>query len=135
MTPLEQVCDVFLPKNTLQFFDITKVESTDDEVHVTLTEKNNPPPHPAGRTLVPQGFKSIIVSDFPVRGKRGVLTYRRRYWKVPGEEGFVVSTIPLVFPGTKIGTAFAEVLKKYGRDNPDFLGEYSDFVPHSPQGI
>ena len=135
MTPLEEVCGVFLPKDTLRYFDMTSVETTDDEVHITLTEKNNPPEQASGATPIPQGFKSIMVSDFPIRGKRGVLTYRRRYWKVLGEEAFIVSAIPLVYPGTKIETAFAEILKKRGGDDPDFLGEYRDFLPHAPQGV
>ena len=135
MTPLETACSLFLPEDTLTHFDITHAETVKDEIHITLTEKNNPPKEYANKTLVPKGFKEIMMSDFPVRGKHVVLTYQRRYWQVPGEKEYITNNLPLVAKGTKIETAFAEVLKKYGGDDPDFLGEYRDFIPHQAKGI
>jgi hypothetical protein len=132
MTPLEEVCGLFLPKDTLTYFDITHVESTDDEVRITLTEKDLPPKEYKQKTCTPKGFKTIIVSDFPIRGKRGILTFNRRYWKVEGMDEYVTNDLPLVAPGTKLERDFAEILKKRGGDDPDFLGEYSSFIPHTP---
>lgn len=134
MNNLEKLCSVFLPKNTLDNFDITNIEDTDkNEIHITLTEKNNPPKHK--QKLIAKGFKTIIISDFPIRGKSAVLTYKRRYWQIAGKKEFITSDIPLVHTGTKLEKDFAEVLKKRGRNNPDFLGEYSDFIQTSDQRI
>lgn len=122
---------IFLPEDTLKYFDITDVQTTDDEIHISLTEKNVPPKHKSNTKPIFKGYKSITVSDFPIRGKGGVLTFRRRYWQIPGENKMLTSDIPLVFPGTKIEKAFASFLKERGGDVADILGEYSDFIPHS----
>jgi len=125
MNNLKVVCSVFLPKDTLNNFDILSVKNEDDEIQITLQEKNNPPIKGAK----PRGFKEFMVSDFPIRDKKAVLIYKRRYWKVKGQEGLITSDIPLVHTGTKLEQAFAEVLKKRGGNNASFLGEYSDFIP------
>lgn len=133
MNNIEKLCAVFLPKNTLDNFDITNVNTDKDKIHITLTEKNNPPKHK--KKLIAKGFKSISMSDFPIRGKSVSLTYQRRYWQVAGKKEFVTSDIPLVHTGTKLEQDFAEILKNRSRNNPDFLGEYSDFIQTPDQRI
>jgi hypothetical protein len=127
MENLKELCAVFLPKDTLTHFDITDVSVEDDEIHINITEKNNPPEHK--EKLNARGFKTITVSDFPIRGKKAVLTYHRRYWQTEQTKKLITSDIPLVHTGTKLEQDFAEILKKSGGDNPDFLGEYRDFIP------
>jgi len=127
MENLKELCTIFLPKNTLTHFDITDVSIEDDEIHINITEKNNPPEHK--EKLKARGFKTITVADFPIRGKKAVLTYHRRYWETQKTKKLITSDIPLVHTGTKLEQDFAEILKKCGGDNPDFLGEYSDFIP------
>lgn len=129
MENLKELCSVFLPRDTLKNFDITDVSTDDDKIHINLTEKNNPPTHT--EKLRARGFKTITVSDFPIRGKRAVLTYHRRYWETEKTKKLITSDIPLVHTGTKLERDFAEVLKKIGGDNSDFLGEYRDFIPTS----
>jgi hypothetical protein len=125
MNNLEAVYSVFLPKNTIKNFDIISIKDENEEIQIVLQEKNNPPVEGAK----PEGFKVIHVSDFPIRNKRAILIYRRRYWKIKGQEGLITSNIPLVYTGTKLEQAFAEVLKKRGGNDVCFLGEYSDFIP------
>lgn len=124
MNTLEAICKVFLPQDTLENFNILEVETIDDEIHITLQEKNNPPIKDAK----PKGFKEFMVSDFPIRNKKAILIYRRRYWKIEGQEGLITSDLPLVHPGTKLEQAFAEVLKKRGGNNASLLGECSEFI-------
>ena len=126
MENLKELCSVFLPKDTLIHFDITDVRVEDDEILINITEKNNPPEHK--EKLKARGFKTITVSDFPIRGKKAVLTYHRRYWETEETKKLVTSDIPLIHTGTKLEQDFAEILKKYGGNNTDFLGEYSDFI-------
>jgi hypothetical protein len=135
MTSLEAACKLFLPKDTLTYFDIVDAEEVDNEVHIKLTEKNNPPEQYKHKKLFAKGFKTFTVSDFPVRGKPCVLTYNRRYWQAQGEKEYVTNDLSLVATGTKLEAAFAEVLKKRGGDYPDILGEYRDFIPHPTQGV
>lgn len=133
MTPVEEACSLFLPNGTLAHFDITTAETVGDEVRITLTEKDVPPKAYEKERCVPKGFKTILVSDFPIRGKRGVLIYKRRYWHVDGVEGYVANDLPLVASGTKLEQDFAEVLKKRGGGDPDFLGEYRALIPHTAE--
>ena len=125
MDNLAIICSFFLPKDTLKNFDILKAKDEDNEIHITLQEKNNPPIKGAK----PEGFKELMVSDFPIRNKKAILIYRRRYWKVKGQEGLITSDIPLIHTGTKLEQVFAEVLKKRGGDDASFLGECSEFIP------
>jgi len=131
MNNLEKVCSVFLPENTLDNFDIMSVKDKNEEIQIVLQEKNNPPIQGAK----PEGFKELMVSDFPIRNKKAILKYRRRYWKVKGQKGLITSDIPLVHTGTKLEQAFAEILKKRGGNDARFLGECSDFIPTGHQSI
>lgn len=53
-----------------------------------------------------------------MRGKRTLLTFRRRYWKVAGQKEYLKRDIKLTFPGTQLATEFANFLKeKCGKDS------------------
>ena len=132
---LKTALSLFLPEKTLQYFDIERASIEHDEVRLTLVEKRVPPVTKDGTAPVFKGYKDIIVSDFPIRGKKSALTFRRRYWKAPGEEGVLSKNIPLVFPGTKLEQAFAHFLKDGGGDGTDLLGEYRPFFPSAGEGI
>lgn len=119
---------LFLPDKALDHFDITAATFEGGEMRLTLTEKNTPPKH-EGATPVFHSYREIMVSDFPIRGKPSVITFRRRYWKVDGHKELLTNDIPLVFPGTKLESAFASFLKAAGGDAADLLGEYRHFKP------
>lgn len=113
---------LFLPDHTLDHFDITEAVLEDGEVRLTLTEKDTPPTHEG--TIHFHSYRDIMVSDFPIRGKPSVITFRRRYWKADDQKELLANDIPVVFPGTKLEAAFATFLKESGRDRADILGEY-----------
>lgn len=117
---------LFLPDKALDHFDITEALFDAGEVCITLTEKNVPPAHDEA-DLQFHSYRDILVSDFPIRGKPSVITFRRRYWKLDGQKELLSNDIPVVFPGTKLETAFAAFLKAAGRDSASLLGEYRDF--------
>lgn len=123
-----------LPDKALEHFDITEAKLVDGEMRITLTEKNVPPSH-EGTTPQFHSYRDIMVSDFPIRGKPSVLTFRRRYWKVDGQKELLTNDIPVVFPGTKLEKAFATFLKDAGGDVSDILGEYRHFKPVRDQDI
>lgn len=125
---------LLLPDKTLEHFDVTEAELVDGEVRLTLIEHDTPPTCEKGTPRF-HSYNDLIVSDFPIRGKPSVLTFRRRYWRVEGEKELLVNDIPLVFPGTKLETAFAAFLKAAGGDTSDILGEYRSFKPTDRQGI
>lgn len=125
---------LFLPDKALDHFDITDALFEGGEMRLTLTEKNIPPQQ-TGTTPVFHSYREIMVSDFPIRGKPSVITFRRRYWKVEGQKELLTNDIPLVFPGTKLESAFASFLKDSGGDASSILGEYRDFKPTGDQGV
>lgn len=126
---------LFLPEKALEYFDITTAAVENGEIRLTLTEKNIPPATTDETIPVFKGYKDIIVSDFPIRGKHAALTFRRRYWKIPGAHEMLARDIPLVFPGTKLERAFAQFLKDGGGNRADLLGEYRAFFPSADQGV
>jgi hypothetical protein len=115
---------LFLPEKALERFDITAAALEDDEVRLTLTEKDTPPPHATQVRF--HSYRDIIVSDYPIRGKPSIITFRRRYWKADDQKELLANDIPVVFPGTKLESAFAHFLKESGGNAGDILGEYRD---------
>jgi len=107
-SPAEQALESFLPDNALTYFDITYTRRTDEILAITLTEKNDPPTEGGSHS---KGFTDITVSDFPARGRKTLLTFRRRYWK--SEDGSIIKRdIPITFPGTQLEKEFALFLKE-----------------------
>lgn len=124
-----------LPPAALQWFDVMEAEEVDGEIHITLVEKNTPPHTASNTPPLFKGYKDIVMSDFPIRGKHVALRIRRRYWKEADSDRLVTNTIPLVFPGTKLAEAFAHFLKDTGGNAGDLLGEYRDFESSFTKGI
>ena len=131
--PRERALALLLPDHALDHFDITSAVLEDGEVHLTLTEKDIPPPHEG--TIRFHSYRDIMVSDFPIRGKPAIITFKRRYWKADDQKELRANDIPLVFPGTKLEAAFADFLKGAGGDRADLLGEYRHFQQTGGQRI
>ena len=108
----------FLPENTLDFFRITKAKKDDLEISIVLEEKNNPPPLPLelrGKRIQSKGLWNITVNDFPIRGRRVKLLFRRRVWKIEGQKELLKRDIPLTAEGTQLEQEFARFLKAGSR--------------------
>lgn len=117
MTTLEkQTLGIFFPKDTFEWFEITENSVDENNVHITLQEKNIPPVavEDYGKKVEAKGFNDITITDFPIRGKRALLTFRRRYWQVEGRDGYLKRDIKLSFPGTQLEKEFAIFLKEDG---------------------
>jgi hypothetical protein len=110
-TPEQQALSFFLPDNTFTFFDIVSSQKTDTDLHITLEEKNSPPleARHQGMTVESKGFQDITIIDFPVRGRKTSLTFRRRRWQV-GDE-IIKRTINIKSPGTSLEEEFGLFLK------------------------
>lgn len=112
----KQTLGIFFPKDTFEWFEITENRVDGDNVCITLQEKNIPPIAEAdkGKKVEAKGFIEITITDFPIRGKRSLLTFRRRYWQIEGQSGYLKRDIKLTFPGTQLETEFAVFLKEDG---------------------
>lgn len=111
LTPEQQAFSYFLPDNTLEYFNITSSKKTNTDLIITLEEKNNPPlkKRHRGIPVESKGFKNITITDFPVRGRKTTLIFRRRKWQV-GKE-ILKRDIDLRSPGTMLEQEFGLFLK------------------------
>ena len=118
------VLDVFFPATTGQYFEVISWSQDENNVCITLEEKDQPPQTQAGKTVLSKGFHDITITDFPIRGKRALLTFRRRYWQVEGQKELLKRDIQLAFPGTCLEKEFADFLKADGGRSSGLAGFY-----------
>ena len=104
---------LFFPVGTLDWFDLVSVVKTATTMDVILEEKNIPPitERERGKHVRSKGFTDITVQDFPIRGRKTTLTFRRRYWEVEGLPGYLKRAVQLVWEGTQLEKEFAAFLK------------------------
>jgi len=116
MELFQEIIEWVLPSGTLSWFDIKSSVGSDTELHIFLEEKNNPPitQEYEGKKIESKGFKDITITDFPVRGRRLILTFRRRYWCVEGQKELLKRNIDLCAPGTQLSVEFGNFLKEDG---------------------
>ena len=102
----------FLPEGALQYFDLVHGERTKETICLTMEERNDPPLEEKhkGQSVLSKGFQDITVTDFPARGRKVALTFRRRRWQV-GDE-LLKRDIPIAVPGTQLEKEFAAFLKE-----------------------
>jgi hypothetical protein len=117
----KKTLEIFFPKYTFEWFDVIESNVVGDDVLITLQEKNIPPVADADKEkkVEAKGFAEITITDFPIRGKRALLTFRRRYWQVEGQTEYLKRNIKLNFPGTQLEQEFAVFLKEASRDVAD----------------
>ena len=96
------------------------------DVRITLEERDCPPEEIAwGKKIVSKGFHDITITDFPIRGRRALLTFRRRYWQIEGQKKLLKRDFQLSFPGTQLEKEFADFLKEDGGRRTGLSGFYS----------
>ena len=120
------VLALFLSVGTLEWFDVVEGAHTDSGIKLVLEEKNIPPlrPEHKGCHVSSKGFYDITITDFPIRGKRSSLVFRRRRWKIEGEKELLTRDIQLCASGTQLEKAFASFLKEASRDTRELFDEY-----------
>jgi|SRR5271155_333523 len=118
MTATEQaILQLIFPENTFTYFDMVSGERDDklslreQTVSIVFEEKNNPPEYDATKKIISKGFTDITITDFPIRGRKTLLTFRRRYWHVEGQKELLKRDIKLCYPGTQLEKEFADFLK------------------------
>ena len=117
MTISEQnILELILPQGVFKWFDAISGKMDEDNLHIVLQEKNVPPlkEEDKNKKIIPKGFTKITITDFPIRGRRTLLTFKRRYWQVEGEKGYLKRDIKMAFPGTQLEQEFAAFLKEDG---------------------
>jgi hypothetical protein len=116
MNITKEVFDLIFPQGTSDWFELKTCKSDQDNVYITLEEKDEPPLTEAMKNvkIIARKFHNITITDFPLRGKRTLLTFRRRYWKLEGQAEYLKRDMKLSFPGTQLESGFAHFLKEDG---------------------
>ncbi|MCX6799764.1 MAG: hypothetical protein NT091_01310 [Candidatus Falkowbacteria bacterium] len=134
---IENILELFLPKDILEWFDSVGGEKNENEIHLIFKEKNIPPITEADKNkkVVFKGYKEFTVTDFPIRGRRALLTFKRRYWQIEGQKEYLKRDIQLSFPGTQLEKEFADFLKEDGGRGTLLANFYRKVSENSSQGI
>ena len=113
----KDVFELIFPEGIFEWFDITSGKREDDVTYITFVEKDIPPLEDSlkDKKILARKFHDITVTDFPLRGRKTVLTFRRRYWKIEGEKEYLKRDIQLTFPGTQLEKEFALFFKSVKR--------------------
>lgn len=125
-TKEKSILELFLPKGTLEWFDVLEGSKDEENIYIILQEKNISPltEKDKDKKVTAVDFKEITITDFPVRGRRTLLTFKRRYWKVEGQKEYLKRDIKLSFPGTQLEKEFADFLKEDGGRGTLLAGFY-----------
>jgi hypothetical protein len=119
----QKILELIFPRGVFEWFDLIDGRIEGEDVEITLEERDNPPIE-GNQKIIAGKFHEITITDFPLRGKRTLLTFRRRYWKVEGQKEYLKRDIPLVFPGTQLEKEFADFLKEDGGRGTVLAGFY-----------
>lgn len=112
----EFLWQLVFPAQVFEWFDPVEGTKDADTIHIVFEEKNTPPVTDPNKKVLSKGFRDITLSDFPIRGRTTLLTFRRRVWQIEGEPGVIKRDIKLAFPGTMLEKEFADFLKAGSRD-------------------
>lgn len=120
----KEVFELIFPQDIFEWFDLTGGKSDGTTTRITFVEKDIPPltSENQSKKIIARKFHDITISDFPLRGKKVLLTLRRRYWKIEGQKEYLKRDIRLTFPGTQLEKKFAIFLKAYRGRATDFPG-------------
>ena len=116
ITPQEAVLELILPEGVFEWFEIIGSSRDENDLKIILEEKNIPPitDRCKDKKIISKGFTVITITDFPIRGRRTLITFKRRYWQVEGETKYLKRDIKISFPGTQLEQEFAVFLKDDG---------------------
>lgn len=109
----KEALELIFPKGTFDWFELTDAGGDAQNTYFTLIEKDLPPlsEENKNKKIVARKLHDITITDFPLRGKRTLLTFRRRYWKLEGQKEYLKRDIKLAFDGTQLEDEFALFLK------------------------
>ena len=121
----------FLPPGTLDYFDIESFEviegkekymglyGFDDHYQLILVEKQVLPDHPnihSGKHLRTKGYSKKTIEDFPIRGRKTSLIFKRRKWQVEGSGEIIMREIDISTEGVKYTKEYSFFFEENNRE-------------------
>ena len=120
---LNMLASLVLPAQILDYFLISGVEQTSQEIHISLDEKMNPKLS-NDEHFESKGFmEAVNVTDFPIRDHKVILKIRRRRWTDlrTGKSFSIPIDLDVVAKGTRYSKEFGAFLKETYGDIPSDL--------------
>jgi hypothetical protein len=109
---LIELAKYVIPKELLDFFELTDIEEEGEILHFYFDELNVIPLEYEGLGLCPNGFyQESTMKDFPLRDRKVILHIRRRRWVDDGGKSYSRDW-DLVAEGTRYSKEFAFFLKE-----------------------
>jgi hypothetical protein len=123
----KELFELIFPQGIFDWFELRRGKSDKAITRITFVEKDLPPLtlDNQDKKVIARKFHDITISDFPLRGKKVLLTFRRRYWKIEGQKEYLKRDIQLTFPGTQLEKKFAIFLKAHSGRATRFSGKHS----------
>lgn len=116
----EEMGKILVPKDILEYFDIKEIKNKEEEIIITLIEKEAliPKEMLSKKQAVLDGYcNPIELQGFPAQGKAVYLILYRRRWKETGKgERNFMNEYAFQAPGTKATKEFGAFLKEAFRD-------------------
>ena len=108
-----------LPEGLEEYFEVEGYEKRNEYFRITLIEKNTIPAELPkkyqGRKVINTVLNKVFVEDFPIRGRKGELLFKRRSWKFEGVDEWLTRPFNIRAKGTKLEQEFADFLKEFNR--------------------
>ena len=120
---LNMLASLVLPAQILDYFLISGVEQTSQEIHISLDEKMNSKLS-NDEHFESKGFmEAVNVTDFPIRDHKVILKIRRRRWTDlrAGKSFSIPIDLDVVAKGTRYSKEFGAFLKETYGDIPSDL--------------
>lgn len=117
---LNMLSRIVLPSQILDYFTISGVEQTSNEIYIGLDEKMNQELS-SDVHFESKGFmESVNVTDFPIRDHKVILKIRRRRWldTRTGKSFSLPIGLDVVASGTRYSKEFGAFLKETYGDVP-----------------
>jgi hypothetical protein len=103
---------LILPKEIFDYFEVVELKESDEQVDISLDEKDIAPVDYKREELESKGFhQSVGIQDFPLRRRKVLLHIRRRKWQVKSNGKIISRDWDLVSKGTHLTQEFAIFLK------------------------
>lgn len=128
MTTEQSILQLIFPADIFTWFDVVNGTKDDKLVAIVFEEKNIPPLTEVGQKVTSKGFTDITINDFPIRGRKTLLTFRRRYWQIEGQKELLKRDIKIRFPGTQLEEEFALFLKAGSRRSTSVAGHHCSLL-------
>lgn len=106
------VFKLILPNEIFDYFEVIGVKESEDQIDMSLDEKDIVPQGYKKEELESKGFhQSVLIQDFPLRRRKVFLHVRRRKWLVKSSGKIISRNWNLIAKGTHFTKEFAIFLK------------------------